>query len=759
MAEKNDKFKFPRRSFLVQLRNLAIITSLQSFSSKVFAVSGARMRKAKRAILASGPTLWTWGDSLNGKLGYTGSHRSSPTQVGSLTDWTSIATGEDHGLAIRAGTLWSFGRNHIGQLGNGTTSGSPTSSPVQIGSGSDWKKVGAGWSFSLATKTDNTLWTWGNGNFGRLGHGNTTSYSSPVQVGTLSNWDTFDGGYGFTAAVKTDGTLWMWGLNDCGQLGDGTVVSKSSPFQLGSATNWKKVATGYDYCIGLKTNGTIWTWGSNSAGHQGYVISSPTQVDSVNNWSMVVARKKSSVTGDGEAAGGAGIRTNGTLWTWGFNNDGQIGTGTTAMIVESPVQVGSDTDWALVAVGPWTTAAIKTNGTLWTWGYNNSGELGLGDRNDRSVPTQVGALSDWSKISIGESFMVAVKSDNSLWSWGGSGNGGVLGNTSVSGKRSSPMQVGALLNWSKVVCGPRSTAAIKTDGTLWTWGIGLTNQLGTGGSSTVSSPVQIGTDTGWTFVSKGMSSGLGIIGGALWGWGNNADGQLGQGVKTIRSVPVVMPGATDWAYVTVGQYDTLGIRTDGSLWVWGTSSEEFNFHGMSNYAEKLSPVRIGSDTDWSMVEIGEQGVLALKGGKLWSWGRPFKGALGHVVLSPRQLGSLTTWTDVSAANYHTAALQSNGTLWAWGYNNDGQIGTGGAYEGDALPVKVGTASTWTKICVGGYSTAAIRADGTAWAWGYNNRGQLGDGNNVSRSNPNMIGTATNWTEISVSEYHMMSIRS
>lgn len=760
MEKKKSDFQIPRRSFLIQIRNLSILSSLQIFSDKVLAISAPRMRRAKRAVAGPIASLWSWGDSTNGKLGFAGSHRSTPIQVGSFTDWTAIATGDEHSLAIKAGTLWAFGRDNVGQLGDGAA-GTVRSSPVQVGSGTDWLKVAGGGSFSLASKTNKTLWAFGNNGSGRLGIGSVSSKSTPVQVGAFTDWENFDGGDAHGAGIRSNGTLWTWGANDAGQLGDGTDVNKSTPVQIGSGTTWKKVVLGYDHSVALKLDGTLWTWGSNMAGQQGFVVSSPHLVNSVNNWSMIAARKASSITGESEAAGGCGIRTDGTLWSWGANIDGEVGAGLSTAVFESPLQIGSGTDWAFVALGPWASAAIKTNGTLWTWGYNGMGELGLGDLVARNSPVQVGALSNWAKVAVGESFMLAVKTDATLWSWGGSAVGGVLGNTTASGKRSSPVQVGSLSDWSQVICTARTSCAIKTDGTLWTWGNGTSFQLGTGSTGTVSSPVQVGTDTTWTMVSRGEAYGMGIKNGTLWGWGLNNDGQLGLGIKgTPRSTPVQVGTETNWVWISCGNTDSLGIRSDGSLWSWGTSTAEYNFAAVSSPGEVLSPVRIGSASNWTKVELGEQGVLALQSpGKLWAWGRPYKGALGIVVNSPRQLGSLTTWSDIAAGYYHTVALKTDGTVWNWGSNMDGQMGSGSSsYEADALPIKVGTVSTWSKVSAGGYSTIAIRTNGTAWGWGYNNRGQLGNGGTLTRTTPDQLGTATNFSEISVGDYHAIAIR-
>ena len=358
----------------------------------------------------------------------------------------------------------------------------------------------------LAAQTSTTyynLYGWGFNNYGQLGTGNTTNYSSPVVVGSLTNWLTVSTSYGTSASVKTDGTLWTWGYNVYGQLGLGNQTYYSSPKQVGSLTNWKQVSTSnygqtQPMTAAVKTDGTLWTWGRNYFGGLGLgnttSYSSPKQVGALTNWLNVQ-------TGGNWALA---IKTNGTLWGWGGNGFGQLGIGNQTNY-SSPKQVGALTNWATIAIpttNPIFVLAVKTDGTLWSWGGNPQGQLGLNNTTYYSSPVQVGALSNWSKIAnSGSYYSMAIKTDGTLWGWGLNTSGRLgLGNITT---YSSPKQVGALTNWSLIATGRNNSMSIKTDGTLWAWGGNSSGELGLGNTTNYSSPKQVGALNQWLTVSAG----------------------------------------------------------------------------------------------------------------------------------------------------------------------------------------------------------------------------------------------------------------
>ncbi len=344
--------------------------------------------------------------------------------------------------------------------------------------------------------------------------------------------------------------LYVWGQNNNGQLGQNDVVNRSSPVQLGAGKVWAQTASGANFSLAVKTDGTLWSWGYNSEGSLGLNDtirrSSPVQVGALTDWSKVSANTNLS----------AAIKTNGTLWTWGRNQNGQLGQND-RVYRSSPTQVGSLTDWAQVSAGQFFCAAIKTNGTLWTWGFNQYGRLGqnISYLVYRSSPVQVGALTDWSKVDTGGggTFCGAIKTNGTLWSWGQNSRGQLGQNNLVN--RSSPVQVGALTDWSQVSAVLNSFSAIKTNGTLWTWGDNQVGQLGQNISVTVyrSSPVQVGALTDWSKIAGNMAI---KTNGTLWSWGANSIGQLGQNDVVGRSSPVQVGALTNWS--------TLSLSSNGN---------------------------------------------------------------------------------------------------------------------------------------------------------------------------------------------------
>lgn len=369
-------------------------------------------------------TLWFWGENTNNYAGLNTTHGCSASAVTcskqfpilyNLGLWRQVSMGNQNVMAIQDGNgLWGSGANNEGELGLGSF-GSIYNEFQELDFG--WKSVETGWRHSVGIDTDDKLYVWGYNSLGQLGLQDLavgTSLATPRQHPNLplsTTWIDADSAIHSSIGIQSDGTLWKWGFY-------GNVATGSTrPTQIGSDAGWLKVAHANYHSLALKTDGTLWSWTS---------------------YSFLVG-----------------------------NEYGQLGYGftgsTTGMTVNTPVQIGTDTDWSFISAHHGVSYAIKTNGNLYSWGYNARGALGLGDLVDRYEPTLITG-STWSMVSAG---------------------GGIIGNQSV--------------------------CAIKTDGTLWSWGDNVFNQLPFSGITYTNIPLQFGTSTRWIYVSVGDSYQMGTM--------------------------------------------------------------------------------------------------------------------------------------------------------------------------------------------------------------------------------------------------------
>jgi alpha-tubulin suppressor-like RCC1 family protein len=364
------------------------------------------------------------------------------------------------------------------------------------------------------------LWVWGNNGYGQAGTNDTSYKSTPVTtLSGGSNWKSVAGGITNSVAIKNDGTLWVWGGNRFGESGTNLAPSGAVPVYLtpvttfAGGTNWKQVNSNSFDCAAIKTDGTLWTWGSNyfgvgGIGGGGHQIT-PVQVfGSHTNWKQVSIGRFYNISA---------VKTDGTLWTWGRNSYGGLGTNDTTDRLTPVTTFAGGTNWKQVSAGTHNFAAIKTDGTLWTWGRNANGQLGINDTTNRLTPVQVfGNHTNWKQVSAGYIHCAAIKTDGTLWVWGNN-SFSALG-TNDSTQRDTPVTTFAGgTNWKQVSAGTFYCSAIKTDGTLWTWG-------------------------------------------------RNADGNLGVNDTTGRATPVTtLAGGTNWKQVSGQNAATIAIKTSDDL--------------------------------------------------------------------------------------------------------------------------------------------------------------------------------------------------
>ncbi|MBK8035659.1 MAG: cadherin-like beta sandwich domain-containing protein [Verrucomicrobiaceae bacterium] len=694
------------------------------------------MSRATENVLAIAEDGSLWGMGSNATYGQLGTGNTNAlrvlTKIGTDTNWRQVSMGTDHAVATRTdGTLWAFGRNNNGQAGQGSTATAQYTSPVQIGTDTNWAWAVAGANHCVAVKTNGTLWAWGANGSGQCGQGNTTTanYPAPTQVGTATNWseigDGLYAGADFTLALRTTGTLWSWGSNANGQLGVGSTTTGTTPAQIGSLNSWNRVVAGNSFAVATRTDGTLWIWGINSSGQHGNgnLTQATSPVQSLIGTDLV-----------GIACGAEHVvatRTDGTLWTWGRNNVGQLGQGTlnTLQAANTPVKISDLTGWDLVAASGNGSLATRSDG-LHGWGLNNQGQLSVLHRVAKPLVPNFGRVI--MAVTLNAQSYV-LHEDGSIWGLGYNINGSLgLGSSTVT--THTPVSIGSGSTWKRIAGGTSGTDAvffaIRDDGTLWGMGLNTASQLGDGTTTNRTSLTQIGTDSDWSEIASAGAHTVALKeDGTLWAWGANTNGQLGDNTTTARTMPVQIGTDTDWRSIAASGSRTHALKQNGTLWGWGLNTG--NQIGDGTTTQRNSPVQVGTANDWRSITAGTTHSFGIKtNGTLWGWGTNSSSQLGTgnttIQPAPIQIGTATNWRSIAAGGSYSIGSRDNGTLWAWGTNTLGRLGRANLTS-PSTPTQVGTSTAWAEVqqIQNANSTLVTTVDGKLWAFGWNTYGQIG----------------------------------
>lgn len=754
-------------------------------------------------LLDASGRVWSWGLNGSGQLGNQ-STTGSETPVASMFDggselgeMISVSAGGEIGsgftVAIRAnGTVWAWGDNTRGQLGNGT-SGSNATGAVQIvqfgGStfaAARMQSVSAGRAHVVALRGDGTVWTWGDDTYGQCGQGTTaTFYNGAKQVSGLAGVIAVAAGAYHSLALKGDGTVWAWGQNDSGELGDDSATLRSTPVQVktGASTflgGITAISAGYQASMALGANGQVHCWGADNYGQ----IGDDTAIASKDVATVVPSLSGVRAIACGMWGHKLALTYTGRVYGWGYNGDYRMGysadtadqpvpvtvysggvraiaagrTRSVFILAGGEVQQAGNSNaspitiapqWPLsaiqrVAAGGSHTLALKADGTVWAWGSNGSGQLGIGSIGGTSTsPVQVltsagNPLTGVVAVEAGVSHSMALTSSGVVYCWGSNGYGqcgtGTMGGT----------QAYAYAAYSfarSIACGAQSSYAVYYGGHVASWGYNGVSSLGDGGSTDSASANHYVYIASGTYLVPVRSLGAGSYhvvaiksDGTGVGWGYNPYGQLGNAVAgTVSFATAVSSGLGSIRSVTGGMQHTLWNTADGKLYAAGYNASGQFGNGATSTTAATSPVQVASSAFSGSSGLGVRFVASGYNGGYgvrsdgvgFGWGANSVREAGVAsatdpILSPAQFavsedplsyeGRL--WHVASArSGSHGALVTKDGVVRCWGGNGSGQLGSGGTDPSTTTAIMYTTIAGWLPTVVVSASDATATEAG------------------------------------------------
>jgi alpha-tubulin suppressor-like RCC1 family protein len=795
------------------------------------------------AALKSDGTVWTWGLNNYGQLGDgTTTLRKAPVQVLSLTGMVGIACGDYFCLAVKSnGTVWGWGYNGKGQLGDGTST-TPRKTPVQSTVLTSVATISAGTNHSLAVKTEGTVWSWGSNSVGQLGNGtqSTTLTMAPTQVATLAPFTAVSASNNSSRALKSDGTVWAWGDNGNGQLGDGTTENRLSPVPLGGISSAAALGTGWLHTLATRSDDTtVWAWGQGTSGQLGdgamTLRTSPIQVPGLSTIGAVSA---------GHGYHSVAVTTDGVVWAWGLNTAGQVGDGTTVQR-NSPVALSEPNyNWLVatptfsVAAGTYSvnqTVALATATAGATIHYTTSGATPTtSDPSGTSVlvnrtmtlkaravkagrPSSNVAVAGYVLMPVAPAFSPVAgtyTTAQTVTITTSTANAYIRYTTDgTEPGRFSPIYSAPLVvNTTTTV----KATAFKNDGT-WT----------PSPTTTATYTMNFGTLAAPT-TSPGQGGYMPPVQVAL-GATNNAtiryttDGTTPTTASSLYAAPLTFDvtttlkakafhpdytaSAETTAVYTMLVAETPTFTPDAGAYAGGQAitiatttpdaTIRYTLNGadpttldpviasgasvvVGDYTLKAAAFKTGYATSavkaavyntTSNLHAGRIGAgrshtaIVKSDGTVWAWGADGVGQLGDGPSQPSTSRgipgptlSLTGVTAAAGGYDFTLALRTDGSVWAWGSNASGQLGDGTQVDQPA-PFEVPTTRTYVGVAVGESHSLAVKADGTVYAWGSNSNGQLGDGTTTLRTSPVQVPGLTGVVAVSAGRWHSHALKS
>ena len=579
--------------------------------------------------LDSDGNIWTWGSNSYGELGngLKGEAVLVPTKVTNGVKYTQISGGSSNVLALDSeGNLWTWGYNYHGQLGNGSIGrNANVLVPTKITNGIKYTQISAD-VHCLALDNEGNIWSWGYNSGGQLGNGlEGEDVLIPTKVTNGTKYIQIEVGYGRNSlALDNEGNIWSWGENDDGALGNGKRKENVLiPTKVTSGKKYVQISAGYENSLALDEEGNIWGCGENDYGQLGLE-------QTAMYWTQTTV-KLNKISTNGEDS--AGLDEKGNIWTWGYNNNGQIGNGQKGDgIYHVPIQVTNGIEYVQVSVGDSHMIALDSEGNIWSWGNNREGQLGNGSKGeDVLVPTKVTNGIKYTQISA-DQHCLALDEEGNIWSWG-SNSKGQLGNGESGFDKNVliPTKITNGTTYTSIVAGNSITLALDNEGNIWAWGDNDDGKLGNGESgyneNVVLIPTKITNETKYKQISAGFDHSLALDEeGNIWSWGGNSSGQLGNGKSGYSEnvlIPTKITNGTKYTSIVAGNNTTLALDNDGNLWFCGSNT--IGILGMGIGDDICVLQKLDLETKFKEVEADRPSYLIDEDGYMWSTGIPYPG--------------------------------------------------------------------------------------------------------------------------------------
>ncbi|MHB1393064.1 MAG: RCC1 domain-containing protein [Clostridia bacterium] len=641
-------------------------------------------------ILMEDGSVWAWGDNSYRQLGEgveaVQKNVFKPVKVSGLVKIKSIAVGNGFILALEeGGQVWGVGNNTSNAISTANNTGK-VSKPIKVEGLYNITQIAAGTNYAVAVRSDGTIWLWGDYRY------KIKSLNTIIQAKSIPDVEKIYALRYNTIVIDKDGTGWI------------SRGKQTEPKQITEVDKIIDIIEGANFTYAVKDDGSVWSWN--------IFTLSVEQIEGLSNIKSIV-----SVKDDDFIA----IDKEGSIWSWEQKN-------------KTVIKNSNISNVKSIAAGTSHFAALKSDNTIWSWGSNGNGQLGNGGGFFFSKPIRLESMNNVKQIAASKYFTLAVKDDGTVWAWGNNENGQLGNGTKESDY--SPVQVKGISDVEKVAAGISHAIAVKKDGTVWTWGSNLSGELGDGTYEGKLIPTQIKGINDVKDIAAGNGFSIAVKNnGSVWVWGNSGYGEDGDSIYKNKTIPARVNNFNSAKMVTAGYDHGLALKADRSVWAWGSNEYgQFGYTPDDSVLKKNKAVRVPGILDIMQVSAGYSHNLVLKvNGTVVGWGSNDYGQLGavsygksHNIYSKLAINGFVDVVVVVAGNNSSFAIKKDGTLWAWGDNSLGQLGTNNTVSSN-LPVQVLDMSKVKYVSAGSGYSAAAKQDGTLWVWGSNVYGQLGIG--------------------------------